>query len=217
MMSSLMPSEKYSWPRVLAHVVERQHGDGGALGQRQELRRRVSRFVGFAECCGRFVRLVVGAGRLRVYVAHEAHAPARDGADQLLPLAAVAQRLARGVDAAAQRRFGDDPAAPDRRDKIVLCDNPVAVFHQTNQQVEHLRLDRNGLGPTAQLAQLGVQRMTRKRKLHCAVPGVVERDFVLQKRRYSGGCRGHQGARAGSTAGVLPHPENPHEFSKKNP
>ncbi len=35
MMSSLMPSEKYSCSRLAAHVVERQHGDGGPVGQRQ--------------------------------------------------------------------------------------------------------------------------------------------------------------------------------------
>ena len=119
-----------------------------------------------------FIGLGVSDGHLRMHVADKAQASARDGADQLLSLAAVAQSLACGIDAAAQRRFGDDPAAPDQRNQIVLCDNPVAVFYQANQQIQHLRLDRNRLGPTAQLAQLGVQRMTRKRKLHFAVPGM---------------------------------------------
>ena len=47
--------------------------------------------------------------------ADEADALARDGADQPLLVAAVADRLARGVDAAGQRRVRHDAAAPDRR------------------------------------------------------------------------------------------------------
>ena len=51
--------------------------------------------------------------------------------------------------------FGHDAAAPDRRDQIVLADDAVAVLHQVNQQVEHLRLDRN------QLARRGAARAGR--------------------------------------------------------
>ena len=40
-----------------------------------------------------------------------------------------------------KRRIRHDPAAPDRGDEIVLADDAVAVLHQVNQQVEHLRLD----------------------------------------------------------------------------
>ena len=81
--------------------------------------------------------------RCDAHVADEAQALARDGADQPLLLAAVADRLARGIDAAGQGRLRHDPAAPDRSDEIVLADDAVAVLHQVDQQVEHLRLDGN--------------------------------------------------------------------------
>ncbi len=113
--------------RIAAHIGEGKHGDGGTVGQRKNRR---------------------GGGR-RTFIdqgADEAHALARNGADQFLLLAAVADRLARGIDAAGQRRIRHDPAAPDRRDEIVLADDAVAIFDQENQEVEHLRLDRNGLG-----------------------------------------------------------------------
>jgi hypothetical protein len=71
--------------------------------------------------------LSVPSPLLRAHGADEAKALARDGADQLLLLAAVADRLARGVDAAGQRRIRHDPAAPDRSDEIVLADDAVAV------------------------------------------------------------------------------------------
>src|SRR5262249_57867891 len=108
------------------------------------------------------------------------------GPNELLALAAVPQRLARGVDAAGQGRFRDDAAAPHGGNEIVLCDNPVAVFHQANQQVEHLRLDGDGLGTPAQLSPVGVKRMIRKRKSHFAVPpdpSSSRPDFALKKRR----------------------------------
>ena len=77
--------------RFAAHVGEGQHGDGGPVGQRQ------ATGVGCADGAG---------GRpARSHVADEANALARDGADQLLLLAAVADRLARGIDAAGQRRI----------------------------------------------------------------------------------------------------------------
>jgi hypothetical protein len=82
---------------------------------------------------------------LRAHCADETEAPARDGADQLLVFAAVADRRSRGVDAAGQGRIRHDPAVPDGSEQVVLADDAVAVLHQENQQVEHLRLDGNGL------------------------------------------------------------------------
>ena len=62
---------------------------------------------------------------LRADVADETDALARNGADQLLIAAAVADRLSRRVDAARQRRSPHDPTAPDRGDQIVLGDDAV--------------------------------------------------------------------------------------------
>jgi len=100
----------------------------------------------------------------------ETEAPARDGADQLLVFAAVADRLSGGVDAAGQGRIRHDPAVPDRGDEVVLADDAVAVLHQVNQKVEHLRLDGDGLGAAAELASVGIKPMIGEDKLHVAAP-----------------------------------------------
>ena len=148
--------------RIAAHVGEGKHGDGGPVGQRQRRARLLVDVV--RRRAGRRRRL--GAVLLRAHRADEAKALARDGADQPLVFAAVADRLARGIDAAAQGRIRNDPAAPDRRDEIIFADDAVAVLDQIDQQVEHLRLDGNRLRPAAQLAPVGIKRMIGKEKLH---------------------------------------------------
>jgi hypothetical protein len=47
--------------------------------------------------------------------------------DEALRLATVADGAPRGIDAAGQRRFGNDPATPDSVDEFVLGDDPAAV------------------------------------------------------------------------------------------
>ena len=94
--------------RIAAHVDEGKHGDGGPVGQRQGRARLLVDFIRRSAGGCRFVGI-----RLRAHGADEAQALARDGADQLLLLAAVADRLSRGVDAAGQGRVRHDPAAPD--------------------------------------------------------------------------------------------------------
>jgi len=107
---------------------------------------------------------------LGVHVAHEAQALARDGADQLLAVAIVADRLARGIDAAGQRGVRHDTAAPDRRDEIVFCDDAIAVLHDVDQQVEYLRLHCNGFGASAQLPPFDIKRVIGKDELHVLPP-----------------------------------------------
>ena len=136
MMSSLMPSEKYSCsgsPLMLMKGSTAMAGRSGSGKAGASAR-------GFQPAwTGGICRFVVIW--LRAHVADEAEALARDSADQLLVLAAVADCLSRGIDAAGQGRIRHDPAAPDRSDEIVLADDAIAVLHQVNQQVEHLRLD----------------------------------------------------------------------------
>ena len=67
--------------------------------------------------------------RVRIF-ADETETPARYGADQLLFFAAVADRLAGGVDTAGQGGFRDDPTLPHRGDQIVLADDSVAILDQ---------------------------------------------------------------------------------------
>src|ERR1700678_1081085 len=121
--------------------------------------------------------------RRRAYFADKAQTLARDSPDQLLLLAAVAERLAHGVDAAGRRRIGDDPPAPDGGDEIVLADDAVAVLHQVDQQIEDLRLDGNGFGTTAQLAPIRIKRVIAKDKLHVvALVGALLRPEAIIKR-----------------------------------
>ena len=89
----------------------------------------------------------IGCRRLRFPdLADEAESLARDGADQALLLAAVADRLAHRVDVAGQSRFGNDASGPDRVQKGILADDVLAVLHEVKQQIEDLRADRNDLG-----------------------------------------------------------------------
>ena len=53
----------------------------------------------------------------------------------------------RGVDAAGEGRH--HPAATDRRQAIVLADDPVAVLHGVDEPIEHLRLGGNRPGAAA--------------------------------------------------------------------
>ena len=162
MMSSLMPSEKYSCsgsPERLANgstamAVRSSAGNGRCSGS------PVKSSAGTAPARG------VIAVALRLHVADEAKALARDGADHGLVLAAVADRLARGVDPAGQRQFRHDAAVPHRLDQIVLGDDVVAIFDQVNQEIEHLRLDRDVFAAAGQLAQLDIEHMVGKVKLH---------------------------------------------------
>src|SRR5262249_35373790 len=118
MTSSVMPSEKYSWsgsPDMLLNGSTAIAGRSGAGRVAGDARPGAGGHRGFI------------AVRVDAHVGHEAQAASRDGTDQLLALAAVAQRLARGVDTAGQSRLRDDAAAPNGRNEIVLCDNPVTV------------------------------------------------------------------------------------------
>ena len=81
--------------------------------------------------------------------------------------ALVAHGPSRGTNAARQGGVRDDPAAPDRRNQIVLADDVIAVLDQINQQVEHLRLDGNEIGAAAQFAPPDIKSVTGN-KLHVA-------------------------------------------------
>src|SRR5215467_13225828 len=90
-------------------------------------------------------------------VAHEAKALARNGADQPLVLAAVADRLPRGVDPTGQRRLRDDPSLPDFFNQIVLADDAITVLDQIDQEIEYLRLDGNPFAAAGKLPPIAVK------------------------------------------------------------
>jgi hypothetical protein len=109
-------------------------------------------------------RLVVV--NLRVQGTHEAQTLARDGADQLPLPAAVADRRSCRIDTAGQRLFRHNSTAPDRSDQIILADDTVAVLHQVDQKVEHLRLDVNSALCAPQFAPFKIDLTVAKTKGH---------------------------------------------------
>ena len=82
----------------------------------------------------------------------------------------VAERTPGAVDAAGERGLGDDPAIPDRLDQFILADDPVMVAHQMNDEIEHLRLDMNGLAKPAQLLLAEVDLEFGKSVFHYHAP-----------------------------------------------
>ena len=187
MMSSLMPSEKYSCsgsPERLTNgstaiAVRSSAGSGWCSGSP----------AGSSGWGAARVRFAAVRGS-RLHVADEAKALSRDGADHDLILAAVADRLARGVDPARQRGFGDDAAVPHRLDQIVLGDDVVAVFDQVNQEIEHLRLDRDALAAAGQLAEVDIKHMVGKVKLHGFIPVEIT---ISSARDHRTACPAHVG------------------------
>ena len=151
--------------RVIAHVGEGEHGDRGPIERRQGRR---ARLAPRGRCRCRCV-----APRLAIDIADKPDAPARDGADQFLLRGAVADGLARGVDAAGKGRIRNRPAAPDRGEEIVLADDALAIFQKVGQDVEYLRFDVNRRAAAPQLAAVGIKRMIGKEKLHSFPPGAT--------------------------------------------
>ena len=143
MMSSLMPSEKYSCSGSSLMLTKGSTAIDGPARQRRDGR--------LASTGG------AAAAPLVLHVADETETLARDGADQCLVLAAVADGLARGVNAAGEGRFRDDAAMPDRRNQIVLADHAVAVLDQKDQEIEHLRLERNQFPGVLELTRVRVE------------------------------------------------------------
>src|SRR5581483_7660211 len=114
---------------------------------------------------------------------------ARDGADQLLRLAGVADRAARRVDVGGERGVRDRAPAPERGEQILSRDDAVAILDEIDQEIEHERLDGNRLAAAGELPRIGVKRMIGKEKLHTLlriaprVRSSKKRGFLNQKPR----------------------------------
>jgi len=76
----------------------------------------------------------------------------------------------RRCDPAVERRIGDDPPAPHRRQQIVLADDALAVPQQVDEEVEDLRLQLDLLAAAAQLATRGVEHMVTEQKPQSGPP-----------------------------------------------
>jgi hypothetical protein len=55
---------------------------------------------------------------------------------------------------------------PDLVDQLVLADDPVAVFHEMDDEIENLRFHGHGNLLAAQLAPVGVEKVVLEQKLH---------------------------------------------------
>src|SRR5262249_53581413 len=123
--------------RIAAHVDERKDRDRGAFRQRQRNRWRT---------------LFLLADRT-----DEAETSARERLDQALCFSAVAYCAPCGVDAAVERRVGDNPPVPYTGNEIVFAHYPRTVVDQIGEQVEYLGLDPQEVISAAELAPLGIE------------------------------------------------------------
>jgi hypothetical protein len=102
-------------------------------------------------------------------VANEPKSLAGDRSKQPLFLPTVADGLARRVDVTGQGRFRDDLPGPHGTEELVLADDVLAVSHQMEQQVEHLRPDSDWLGAARELPPVRVDHVVLERVLHVAL------------------------------------------------
>jgi hypothetical protein len=68
---------------------------------------------------------------------------AREGPNQPLFVATVADRGSCGIDPAGNRGLRHDPPTPNRIQQVVLGDDVVAMANEVLQEVEDLGLQRN--------------------------------------------------------------------------
>ncbi len=87
-------------------------------------------------------------------------------ADDGLPCAVIANRLARGSHPAGNRRVGHRPPAKDRVHQFIFGHQPVTVIDQMPQQQEHLRLHRHTHPVPAQFEPVRVQREGAEMMIH---------------------------------------------------
>jgi len=74
-----------------------------------------------------------------------------------LVLAIVFQCLTRRLDPARHGGVGDEPTSPDRFDQLVPRHQPVPVFDQARNDIEHLRLHRQRHAQPAQFLLRSVE------------------------------------------------------------
>jgi hypothetical protein len=110
-----------------------------------------------------------------LHLADEAQSSPRDRANELLPVAAVADGAARGVDAIAQGRLRDDPPLT-RPQQIVLADDMIAVLDQVSRS--NTRLDMGGLAAAGRFASGRIERNRRRRCIRQLRYAVIPRVAV---------------------------------------
>ena len=99
----------------------------------------------------------------------------------LLLFAVVADRPTRRADAGRERRIRNDPASPNRGDEIVPGDDPVAILHEVDEQIEDLRFDCNRRSAAEQLPRSDVKYVISKKKLHLCSPSGDAASSIYQE------------------------------------
>jgi len=70
----------------------------------------------------------------------------------------IVDRVTHCRHSAAERRFRNHSAVPDRADQVVLAYDALAVADEIVKEIENLRLGRDNTGPSPQFAAIGVER-----------------------------------------------------------
>ncbi len=148
MMSSTMPSAKYSCSGSELRLVN------GRTAQR--------RFVG--KCEDRFRRLPLDVGDRRgggamsfLHRTDEAIAPPRQRLDQPLFLPGIANRGSSGIQPGRQRDIRHAPPLPNGCDELVLANDALAVANKIVEQVKGLWRQGDDVCVAVQFAAVGIQ------------------------------------------------------------
>ena len=148
-------------------------------------------------------------------LADKAHALAVHGANDTLRRAAVIDRLPSRIEARRQCRVGDNAPAPNAVYQIVLADDPATIAHQIDKKIEHLRFERDGLGPAAQFAPLDIEHVIAKSENHPRSPRLGPSGLFLREkqalRKRQSHLKGESGASQSLSFGIrafLPPPRS---------
>ena len=106
---------------------------------------------------GQVGRADLGIAVILANASHKTHAPARQGFYQPLLVAGISDYTPRRVDAVGQGGLGNDAPVPDRGQQIFLGDDPFAVSHQMNEEIENLGLDSHKRTFPAQFPPIRVE------------------------------------------------------------
>ena len=86
------------------------------------------------------------------HVTDESEPTARHSPNQTLISAVVANGPPRSTHPAGERIVRHAPSVPHRADELFFADDAVAMGHEVDQHIEHLRLDVNDRAVSTQLA-----------------------------------------------------------------
>ena len=172
MISSTIPSQKYSWSR--SGLIS-ANGSTATDGSARRVRVRRVR-----------ARLTV----LRLHDGDETKTAPLNGANHGLTVAVVACDRARLAHDLRERGVRDDRARPKLLEQLVFVDDSIAILDQIDEQVESFRLRLDELAACLDLAQAGI---------HFAVTEAIDRAPFERSLRFprgrhaaSASCQGAQ-------------------------